>query len=279
MLKTLAMSDLTHIERIKLEKLFGMGGGYVLRFGDRTFRDFMFESTGKDIDDDKYRDGGNSKANRLRSFWTQEPNYIVAQSIFGLLNTYHADYKEYLVEVDETDLCNTVRLIAERLKSDLGEHIEAIQATTDDIAFDKLAKAVKTLIEANKPDEAIDRLHTFMVKYIRAYCDKHGVVYDKEKSLNALYGEYVKKMKALGFIESEMSERILRYATNVLEAFNGVRNNQSLAHANPILNHHESLLIFKNIASLVAFIDAVEGNSSQDVSSGQPLTELEDLPF
>ena len=35
------MSDLSGSERRKLEKLLGMGGGYVLNFSDRTFGDFF----------------------------------------------------------------------------------------------------------------------------------------------------------------------------------------------------------------------------------------------
>lgn len=37
------MSDLTGSEHRKLEKLLGMGGGYVLNFSDRTFGDFFDE--------------------------------------------------------------------------------------------------------------------------------------------------------------------------------------------------------------------------------------------
>jgi len=37
------MSDLTSIERRKLERLLCMGGGYVLNFSDRTFREFFEE--------------------------------------------------------------------------------------------------------------------------------------------------------------------------------------------------------------------------------------------
>jgi len=43
------MSDLAFIEKTKLEKLFQMGGGYVLDFWNRTFADFVLESTGRDI--------------------------------------------------------------------------------------------------------------------------------------------------------------------------------------------------------------------------------------
>lgn len=63
------MSDLSSIEKRRLERLFNMGGGYVLNFSDRTFGDFFEEHTGLDIDHTRYKKHGTSKANRLRSFW------------------------------------------------------------------------------------------------------------------------------------------------------------------------------------------------------------------
>jgi len=51
-----------------------------------------------------------------------------------------------------------------------------------------------------------------------------------------------------------MSERILKSSIAVLEYFNDVRNNMSLAHANPVLNRAESLLIFNHVTSLITFI-------------------------
>ncbi|MDO9631067.1 MAG: abortive infection family protein, partial [Humidesulfovibrio sp.] len=44
----------------------------------------------------------------------------------------------------------------------------------------------------------------------------------------------------------------------LLESFNDVRNNQSLAHDNPILNYEESLLIFNQVAASIRFIKAKE---------------------
>lgn len=40
---SLVMSDRTFIEKAKLEKIFGMSGGYVLSFSDRTFAEFIEE--------------------------------------------------------------------------------------------------------------------------------------------------------------------------------------------------------------------------------------------
>ena len=57
-----------------------------------------------------------------------------------------------------------------------------------------------------------------------------------------------------------MTDRILRTSISVLEAFNDVRNNKSLAHDNPILNYEESLLIFNHVAASIRFIKKLEAS-------------------
>jgi len=96
------------------------------------------------------------------------------------------------------------------------------------------------------------------VKYVRHLCDKHGIGYDNNKPLHSLFGEYVKHLTAKDLIKSGMTERILKSSISILEAFNDVRNNQSFAHDNPILNYDESILIFNNVSSSIKFIEAIE---------------------
>lgn len=73
------MSDLTGQERIKLERLLRMDSGYVLHFSNRTFDDFVVDVTDRDPRDTRYATGGESKANRLRTFWKLESNILVAR--------------------------------------------------------------------------------------------------------------------------------------------------------------------------------------------------------
>lgn len=77
---------------------------------------------------------------------------------------------------------------------------------------------------------------------MRTLCEARGITIAREKPLHSLFGEYVKRLREDGQLESEMTARIPGSAISVLEAFNGVRNNRSLAHDNPILNYDESLL-------------------------------------
>jgi hypothetical protein len=249
------MSDLSSIEKRKLERLFNMGGGYVLNFSDRTFGSFFEEHTGLDIDHAHYKQRGTSKANRLRSFWAIEPNGLVAKVINAMIE----QGIEYGCLPDDQALLEDVRRIVVRLTegSPVAE-IDALSAPVDERDFDTTAKQIREAIDKNQPEAALDRLHVFVMKFMRTLCEQRGIAVNRDKPLHSMVGEYVKRLRDDGHLESEMTERILTSSISVLEAFNGVRNNQSLAHDNPMLNYDEALLIFNHVASSVRFIKGLE---------------------
>lgn len=77
-----------------------------------------------------------------------------------------------------------------------------------------------------------------------------------------------------------MTERILKSSISVLDAFNQVRNNQSLAHDTPTLNYHESILIFSHVANTIKFIQFIE-DSIQEKEEEEPVVlpwNTDDLP-
>ncbi len=276
------MSDLTSIEKIKLERFFGMRSGYVMDFSNRTFQEFILENTGLDIYYDKYDYESCSKANRLRAFWNKESNYIVGKLISDLLEYWRTQklitYSE--IEPSEQSLFNECSKISERLKQDSPiENIDAIQANTNDKDFSLLAKLIRESIQKNEPESALDRLHTFVTKYIRQLCDKYSIAYDKDIPLHSLFGGYVKYLKKNNIIESTMTERILKSSISVMEAFNDVRNNQSFAHDNPILNYNESILIFNDISNVIRFIESIENKIQRDSAKTEEKNEWDDLPF
>jgi hypothetical protein len=148
--------------------------------------------------------------------------------------------------------------------------IEAIVPNTTERDFAALAKSVREAIEKNEPETGLDRLHTFVVKYMRAVCQKRGISTEREKPLHSLIGEYVRHLKANAEIESEMTERILKSSISTLEAFNRVRNEQSFAHDNSVLNYDESRLIFNHVTSGIRFIKALEQRKSSDDDASKP---------
>ncbi|TAM83427.1 MAG: hypothetical protein EPN47_04775 [Acidobacteria bacterium] len=102
------MSNLTYVEKRKLEQFLGMSSGYVLDFSNRTFAEFVRESTGRNIYDSTYDYASGSKANRLRAFWQKEENLVVGKLMSDML-----DYADGTGELKE--VC---RLIVGRLLRD-----------------------------------------------------------------------------------------------------------------------------------------------------------------
>jgi hypothetical protein len=102
------MSNLTFVEKRKLEQLLGMSSGYVLDFSNRTFAEFVRDSTGRDIYDSSYDYASGSKANRLRAFWQKEANPVVGKLMSDML-----DYADGSGELKEA-----CQLIVDRLLQD-----------------------------------------------------------------------------------------------------------------------------------------------------------------
>lgn len=114
------MSDLTSIEKVKLEKLLEMYSGYVLDFSNWTFKEFVLESLNIDIYDDKYNYQSGSKANRLRGLWKEESNSTVGELIEKLLEYWRAKklISQQVVTNEEENLFNECQKIAKRLQGD-----------------------------------------------------------------------------------------------------------------------------------------------------------------
>lgn len=114
------MANLSSIEKLKIEKLFDMGTGYVIDFSNRTFSEFVLENMGIEIYDSKYEHGSGSKANRLRAFWHKEPNYVVGQLLSKLLEYWMAKKEKYYPKITPAEqiLYDECARIAARLMQD-----------------------------------------------------------------------------------------------------------------------------------------------------------------
>jgi hypothetical protein len=81
--------------------------------------------------------------------------------------------------------------------------------------------------------------------------------------------------------------QIIKNAIAVFEKFNHVRNNQSLAHDNELLNPAEARFIYDSITAFLRFVKSLEGNRfdgsqkmpASGVKSAPPPSETDDIPF
>lgn len=103
------MSSLTDIEKRYLEKLLDMQSGYVLNYSDATFAEF-FKRHKIDIHSHRYQTYGTSKAKKMRAFWDQEPDDVVARVLSEMLDSYVANCNINGIKPDHNILekCQTI---------------------------------------------------------------------------------------------------------------------------------------------------------------------------
>lgn len=265
------MSTMTAIEKRRFEKLLDMSSGYLLHFSNSALYDFVLDETGREL----YRDGDpygtGSKASRMREFWRKEPDHIVARLLGALLECVRVE------RGSSTDFIECSRIVERLRQSAPVQDLSALEPNADGRDFEALAKAARESIERNKPEEGLDRLHTFVVKYVRVLCQENGIETPRDKPLHSLFGEYLKSLRLRGLVESDMGDRILRSTISTLDAFNDVRNNRSLAHDNPLLSHGEALLIFNHVASSIRFLSSIETQAKVEAAKTPSIDE--DVPW
>ena len=119
------MSSLTHIEKQKLERELGMGGGYVLGFSNRTFEEFFREVVCVEIYDSRFDLGSGSKANRMRAFWQVATDEQLRLLLNGLLEGWDI-YSDAPISASARTLLDRIlkRLAGASVVADLPERGE-----------------------------------------------------------------------------------------------------------------------------------------------------------
>ena len=99
-----------------IDRVFGMEGGYVLDFSNRTFAEFFREEIGVDIDDPRWAVEGGSKAKRLRYYLRQANR----QTALDTLNALWGYREASSVTAQYRELNDSVRAAYFRIIQRLG---------------------------------------------------------------------------------------------------------------------------------------------------------------
>jgi len=214
----------------------------------------------------------NADYDELKSVATETHRRIRALNRKERLHTtLESNYRFYVCEegpvlcdsiINQCDRAKYLRLSAKTILVNAGrlEGIDALKPNIDDENFNVLAKQVRSAIENGTPEIGLDRLHTFAKKYIRIMYERH---FDKSPDRSAtakrLLGELVNDLREQGAVQSKMASEILKSSARVLEQFNHVRNNQSLAHDNPeLISRDEAYFIYQSVAASIRFLESLE---------------------
>ncbi len=253
------MVQIKHAEMRVFDDAFDMQSGYVLNFSDRTFSEFFDDEFGINIYDEKYRFNGSSKAKHMRAFITTEDEFTVARVLRQLW-----EYRENIPLYQTAENRETVkkRFFDLLTKIEGGGAIprtDAIDRFKRDETLDELVAAIERDIGANKPIAALDRLHTYCMKKFAHLLDVRQIEWERAEPLNSRVGKYV---KALGQERElrEITSQIIKNSIGTFEKFNHVRNNQSLAHDNELLDQAEARFIYDAITAFLRFVKSIEAN-------------------
>lgn len=253
--------QISRIEMHFLDRVFQMESGYVLNFSDRTFSQFFAEELRVDIDNPRFAVNGGSKGKRLRTYLQIVEPHQAAAALRALWD-YRCDMfllastPEPLPEAKAKLTEILVRLDAngDQAKTD------AIEAFASDETLNELIQAIERDVSADKPQVALDRLHTYCMKKFAHLLESRGETVSGNDSLNARAGRYFNPLRRDGKCRP-ISDKIMKSTVEMLELFNHIRNNESLAHDNKLIEANEARFIFDAIVNMLRFLKSIEGKA------------------
>ena len=257
------MVDLKRSDIRIIDDAFQADPGYVLNFSDKTFREYFEDEFGIDIDDEIYTTAGKSKSkmNRLRTLCQLEQSATVSKVLRKLW-----EYKKQTLPSSPHDATNQTNLFNLISKIEGGGSIartDAIEKFTADQTLDELVSSIERDIVADSPAAALDRLHTYCAKKFGHLLDKRGISWDRNEPLHNRVGKYVKALNEEHELR-EMTQQIIKNSIGVFDKFNHIRNNQSLAHDNNLLDKAEARFIFDSVSTLLRFVKNIDTVSFDD---------------
>ncbi len=245
-----------------IDEALDMTSGYVLDFSDRTIAEFFEDEFGIEIYDEKYSFNGTSKAKRLRAFIEAEEAPVVSYVLRALWD-YRMRLSAYATPSPDDAPKQEAKKqaffdVLRRIEGEQGvSSTDALERFKADYSLEELVSAIERDIAAGKAAAALDRMHTYCMKKFAHLLDERGQTCDRTEALHARVGKYVKAVEVERDL-SEMSKRIIKSAISVFDQFNFVRNEQSLAHDNELIDPVEAKFIFDSVSAILRFIKAIE---------------------
>lgn len=253
----------SEIRAIEEAMAFPNGFGYVLDFSDRTMSEFFEDEFGIKIYDEKYLVNGSSKRNCLTTFLKSSDAYTalkVLKALWeireGLLakSTNHHDITEAINSTDAFGkVIGNLEGNTDSTKSD------GVDKFTSERTLEELVEDIERTLAANKPEVALDHLHTYCVKKVKHLLKVRSIDCRADEPLHSIFGKYRKALVSEHDLH-EFSDRALKSSIALLESFNDLRNNYSLAHDNEILGPVEARFIFSSISAILVMIRALESD-------------------
>lgn len=258
------MSSLTFKEKLLISELFECDAGNVFTFMQKfvhynstNTRNIILGACGIDI----FADPNYSVLNQqqcLEQIWEKESVAIAGQVLLDFLQYFYEHYPKRILTEQRKKQYNKCLEIAKRLNANLDVNLPM----TNTEKLKTLKKDIAESFAQGNPELCLDRLHTFATEYLRTVCCKHSIEIANAKGehhpLHNLIGGLRRFYQESGVVESEFSLIALRNSIDLFAKFNDIRNEQSFAHPNEILNKAEATYVVTIVTSTLTLIEQIE---------------------
>jgi hypothetical protein len=225
--------------------------GYLGDFSYRTHKEFYPLFCNLDIDPEQIK---GSTRFRFQEILRTSPPDVQAKIIRGILAKYPPDPKHPLRTQEAYE---TFLKIAQRLEGVAGVANPTL-ATTSEVVERALNDA-EHLLRKTGATSGVDRLHTAIHGYMRAVCDREGITYTQEATINALFNLIRAKHPAFAATGPRADDitKIMRAMGQVMDVLNPIRNQASVAHPNPhLLEEPEAMLVINITRSMLHYLNS-----------------------
>jgi hypothetical protein len=262
------MSTLSVMDKRYIFELFEIRDGYILldmyrKTGkNKTFtRDMILEATGINIFSNEQPTLSQQKW--VEKLITEHSNREVVK-FFRCLESFYLENKCQKCLSSYCDNCeffgklSKFHSIMEKLEtqSDIvlpsigGDNIKDIQ------------EDARRNIEAGNYALAIDRLHTYSILFFEDLCKKNNIEIVKDTQGHAVLEKLVADLKQhysnSGFLKTDFTKKALKRVSELLKEFNSVRNNDSAAHPNELLNNNEAKFVVEIVCNMLVFFKKLD---------------------
>ena len=254
-------------QRKFFDRIFHSGGGNVLDFSVPAMAEWFEENFALNIFQERFQIEGASKGKTLRGFVAVAEPRLVAKILRALWH-YRCSLDGYM----ETDPSEEARLkvwldqFTRELDNAPSLNLEdALPDFSGDTTLRKLRASIAADLVDEKPDVALDRVHTYCVKRFRELLLSREQNFDARTPLHAIFGAYGKALRDEGGISAFVLP-MLRVQHKLFESLNDARNERSFAHDNELLAVSEAQFIVDSVLASLAFIERLETARKADLS-------------
>lgn len=250
----------SEIRTIEDTVAFPNGRGYVLDFSDRTIAEFFEDEFRIDIDDESIA-GVGSKRVRLINLLQAVDAFTAAKILRVLWDRREGLIMRMGLKLDPNEEAETQRSFLSIIQRVEGAtdtpSTDALETYERDRTLEELVADIERALLANKPEAAMDHLHTYCMKKFAHLLTVRGIDVSQDEALHARFGKYRNALENEMKL-TEFTKRALKVSISLFDSYNEIRNSHSFAHDNEILEPAEARFIFENVSAMLRFVRSVE---------------------